>query len=174
MAHRSTTRTEPRCNRVVKHPPNQQEYKDPVNRSLSKAVTWYMNRNAYDNAWLNPCIVLALALTAVAPCLCSREPSKTLTAARRFTTLVDFYPCQVNVKARPACGYQTLMYDLPRALASRRMSCLRVAAEYPVELTHLLPKIPLALRIECRITRTCLRQVARCCRSRWQGLNRAL
>jgi hypothetical protein len=133
-----------------------------------------MNRNAYDNAWLNPCIVLALALTAVAPCLCSREPSKTLTAARRFTTLVDFYPCQVNVKARPACGYQTLMYDLPRALASRRMSCLRVAAEYPVELTHLLPKIPSALRIECQITRTCLRQVARCCRSRWQGLNRAL
>jgi hypothetical protein len=108
------------------------------------------------NVWLNPCIVFAaLALTAVAPSLCPREPSKSLKAAHRFTILVDphGYPCQVNVKARPA-SYRTLMYSLPRALVDRRMECLRVEAEISVELTHTFGDDAIALWIHRTPTET--------------------
>jgi hypothetical protein len=115
----------------------------------------------------------SIGADTVAPSFCSRELWKSLKAAHRFTILVDSYLCQVNVKARPASCHQTLMYNLPRALADRRMKCWRVAAECRIELTHTVVDYIIAFWIYRRITRTSLRQVARCRCSKRQGQNRA-
>lgn len=147
--HRSAICPEPRCHCRVVDAPNQQEYRHRVDRSSPRQILGMLAAMLVTiNVWVNSCIHRIRSIGADSSgAIFSVHTSLRSPSKRRIRSgpwRMCKYPCQLDVKARPA-SYRTLMYNTPRAHVNRRTKCLRVAAEISVQLTHVLGDDAIAL-----------------------------